>query len=62
MQEFRNAGISDSHIPYAFNDTQEFIAVAAEGDMSKYSPEFKQMLIDFGMPEWMFNMKPKNIL
>ena len=62
VQEFRNAGISDEHISYAFNNTKEFIAVASEGNMSKYSPEFKQMLIDFGMPEWMFNMRPVSAL
>ncbi len=55
--EFRRAGIPEEHIPYAYNNTAEFIAVAAEGDMSKYSPEFKQMLLDFGMPEWQLNMK-----
>ena len=55
--EFRNAGIPEMHIPYAYNNTNEFIAVAAEGDMSKYSPEFKQMLLDFGMPEWQLKMK-----
>ena len=55
--EFRNAGIPEMHIPYAYNNTKEFIAVAAEGDMSKYSPGFKQMLLDFGMPEWQLKMK-----
>ncbi len=55
--EFRNAGIPEMHIPYAYNNTKEFIAVAAEGDMSKYSPEFKQILLDFGMPEWQLKMK-----
>lgn len=28
--------------------------------MSRYSPEFKKMLIDFGMPEWELNMKCLN--
>ena len=58
VDEFRNAGIGpDSHIQYAYSNTKEFIAVASEGDMSKYSPEFKQVLIDFGMPEWMFKIQ-----
>lgn len=56
-QEFFNAGLSKKHTEYAYNNPEEFIAVASEGDMSKYSPEFKQLLIDFGMPEWMFKMK-----
>ena len=56
-QEFVNGGISDYKISYAYNNTKEFIAVASEGDMSKYSSEFKQVLIDFGMPEWIFNLE-----
>ena len=32
-------------------------ALAAEGDMSKYSSEFKQILKEFGMPEWMFKIQ-----
>jgi len=59
-QEFYNAGISKEQTEYAHNSPEEFIAVASEGDMSKYSPEFKQILVDFGMPKWMFKMKPKN--
>lgn len=55
--EFRAAGISERHIEYAHNNTKEFIAVASEGDISKYSDEFKQLLIDLGMPEWRFNMQ-----
>jgi len=58
--EFINAGLSESHTKYGHNNVEEFIAVASEGDMSKYSPEFKEMLIDFGMPEWMFNMKSRD--
>ena len=48
--------------PYAYQNTEEFIAVASEGDMSQYSPEFKQLLVDFGMPSWVFNMKPKSTM
>jgi len=56
VQEFRNAGIPEWHIKYAFNNPKEFIAVAAEGNMSKYSEEFKQILHDFGMPEFVFKL------
>ncbi len=59
VDEFRKAGISEGHISYAYNNTAEFIAVASEGDLSKCSPQFRQMLVDFGMPEWQLNMKPK---
>ncbi len=58
-EEFRNAGLPEERIQYAYNNPMEFIARASEGDMSKYSPEFKEMLKDFGMPEWMFNMAPR---
>lgn len=51
-EEFLNAGISPKHIAYAYNSREEFIAVASEGDMSKYSPEFKKVLRELGMPEF----------
>lgn len=56
-EEFLKAGVPSSHIPYGYNDIYEFMSVASEGDMSKYSPEFKQMLVDFGMPEWELKME-----
>lgn len=56
-EEFLKAGVPSSHIPYGYNDIFEFMSVASEGDMSKYSPEFKQMLVDFGMPEWELKME-----
>ena len=62
VDEFRAAGLPENRIAYAYNNPAEFIARASEGDMSKYSPEFKQMLIDFGMPEWMFKMQPKDAM
>ncbi|MBO6273582.1 hypothetical protein J6O48_12510 [bacterium] len=55
--ELKKLGFSDSEIDYACTNTKEFIAVCSEGPLSKYSPELKQVLIDFGMPEWMFNLK-----
>lgn len=51
-QEYRKGGISEGHIGYAFKDPREFIAVALEGDMSKYSLEFINKLKEFGMPDW----------
>lgn len=54
--EFANAGIPEGHIDYAYENRSEFIAVAAEGDFTKYSPEFKIVLVDLGMPEWAFDM------
>ena len=60
FDEFVNAGIDKEYIEYAYTNKAEFVAVAAEGDFSKYSKEFKDILVKFGMPEWMFAMKPKN--
>ena len=55
-EEFKKAGLSDASINYALTDRTEFLAVSAEGDMSKYSPKFKKVLIKFGMPEWVFKL------
>ena len=57
--EFRKGkfDINKSHFEYAFNNPMEFIAVAAEGDISKYSQWFIDQLIEFGMPEWAVNLR-----
>lgn len=55
--EFRKAGIPEYHIDYAYTNRKEFIAVAAEGNPEAYSEEFKQVLIDLGMPEWFFSIR-----
>lgn len=55
-KEMKEAGISDYYIEYAHTDKREFIAVAAQGDVTKYSDDFKKVLIDNGMPEWFFNI------
>ena len=62
VEEFRRAGIPEAHIPYAYNNTKEFIAVAAEGDMSKYSQEFKDLLVELGMPKWMLDFDNPDVL
>ena len=54
--EFRKAGIEDWLIEYAHTAPQEFVAVAAEGDMRKYSLEFQNVLKKMGMPDWAFNL------
>ena len=56
-EEFLKSGIRPDYVKYAYNNPQEFIAVASEGDMSKFSSEFKKLLISYGMPEWMFEME-----
>lgn len=57
-EEFLNAGVHPALINYAYTNPQEFLAVAAQGDCSKYSPEFKKLLVDLGFPEWAFKIKP----
>lgn len=57
LPEFQRANKYRSSFDYAFNNPKEFIAVAAEGDMSKYSQWFIDQLIDFGMPAWIVNLK-----
>lgn len=54
--EFRKAGLEDWIIEYAHTDPKEFVAVAAEGDMSKYSLELQGVLKKMGMPDWAFNL------
>ena len=55
--EFKKAGINSEKIFYAGIDRRELIAVASEGDTSKYSNEFKENLIELGMPEWIFKLE-----
>ena len=54
--ELRRAGLANFAIDYGKTKPWEFIAVAAQGDLSSYSQEFRKVLIDFGMPPWMFNL------
>lgn len=58
--EFFNAGITPYLMRYAYTDAREFKAIAAEGDCSKYSPEFKKLLLKIGLPEYVFELKPFN--
>lgn len=58
VEELANAGLDDDAIEYARTSKNEFIAVAATGDCSRYSKEFKEVLVKLGMPEWVFNLKP----
>lgn len=55
-EEFLKAGIDPEHVRYAYTNKNEFLSVAAEGDMSQYSPEFRQVLIKIGMPEYVFDL------
>ena len=55
-EEFLKAGIEAEHIEYAYTNRNEFLAVAAEGDLREYSPEFKEVLMKIGMPEYVFDL------
>lgn len=55
--ELAEAGIKGYSLKYAYQDKKEFIAVASTGDCSKYSEEFRDVLVKLGMPEWVFNLK-----
>ena len=55
-EEFLKAGIEPEHVEYAYTNRNEFLSVAAEGDLTQYSPEFRQVLIKIGMPEYVFDL------
>ena len=62
-KEFANAGIEaieGAGCNYAYKNKAEFVAVAAEGDFSRYSENFKQVLVKLGMPKWVFNIELAN--
>lgn len=59
-EELFNGGLAHEKIKYAYTDKNEFIAVASEGDYSKYSPEFRDVLVKLGLPKYVFDMKPNN--
>ncbi len=56
--EFQKGCPARTNFEYAYNNPKEFIAVAAEGKMKNYSPEFINLLIEFGMPDWAVNLRP----
>lgn len=56
--ELKAVGLSDEAINYAYTNKSELVAVASTGDCSKYSEEFKNVLVELGMPKWVFNFKP----
>lgn len=51
-KELRRAGISDELISYAETNDNEYAAVWGEGDMTAYSDDFKQEMINKGIPEF----------
>ena len=58
--EYEEGRISPDLIDYAHTDPGEYIAVASEGKMSEYSPQFRHVLKELGMPEWEFDLEDIN--
>lgn len=61
FKQFSKAGIKEYHIPYAYTNADEFIAVASEGKISEYNKQFKMLLRAFGMPKWAFRLQENPI-
>lgn len=55
IKEMLKAGLIPEEIAYAFQNRKEFLAIASQGDVSKYE-SLKQVLADCGMPEEVLNM------
>ena len=56
-EELLKAGISIYDIKYAYTNRTEFVAVVAEGDVARYSPEFKDVLLKLGIPAYVWDLK-----
>lgn len=56
-EEMRKAGISKELIDYAQTNAREFRAVFGEGNMRMYSADFKQEMINRGLPEYVTKLK-----
>ena len=56
-EELLKAGIPIEDIKYAYKNRTEFVAVAAEGEMKRYSPEFKDVLLKLGIPAYVWDLK-----
>lgn len=54
--ELEKAIESTALIKYAYTNVSEFLAVTASGDTSKFSDEFKDILVKLGMPRFVFDL------
>ena len=55
IKEMLKAGLTPDEITYAFQNRKEFIAIASQGDVSKYD-KIKSLLVDCGMPKEVLEM------
>ena len=57
LKKMADAGISERHIPYGFNNFDEMIAVLGEGNTNKYPLWMKMMARMMGMPKRVFHLE-----
>ena len=55
-EEFLKLGLKPQEIKHAYSKREELIAFASEFQTSDFSPEFKEILIKLGLPEFVFNI------
>lgn len=55
-REMEKAGLTTEHIQYGETNEDEYKAVFMEGDLSKYSQDFKNEMIEKGLPEYAVNL------
>lgn len=55
-KQLSKGGIDKDHIPYAYTNFAEAIAVTAEGNCQAYDKWYKYLLRFIGMPKWGFNL------
>lgn len=56
-EELQKAGLKHSD-EAVYEDLSEFVAYAGELDCSKYSDSFKKILVELGLPEFVFKLDP----
>ena len=55
-KQLSKGGIDKDHIPYAYTNFAEAIAVTAEGNGKSYNEWYKYLMRFIGMPKWGFNL------
>ena len=55
-KQLSKGGIDKDHIPYAYTNFAEAIAVTAEGNGKSYNEWYKYLMRLIGMPKWGFNL------
>ncbi len=58
QKELEDAGLPSNLIDYAKTNKNEMKAVSVQGDISKYSQEYVDELVDSGLPRWIEHLEP----